>query len=179
MAPDWPPTIIEPMHSSDLGRVEEIDRLSFPTSWQTSVYKTELRNRAATYLVARSGSLVVGFGGIWTVGAEAHITILAVDPDYRGRKIGERLLLSLMEEAIMRRASHVALEVRETNCPAQSLYRKYAFRQVDIRRAYYTDTGEDALVMWADGIRTPGYRQRLYELRRQLDFYQMPIELLS
>jgi len=157
------------MRVSDLQTVERIDRRCFPHPWQPSVYETELTNRAATYLVARIGQDIVGYGGAWVVADEAHITTLAVDPKYRGAKIGERLLLSLMEESVMRRASHATLEVRGSNCPAQYLYRKYGFRNAAIRRNYYSDTGEDAIVMWADAIHTAVYRQRLYELRRQLD----------
>ena len=164
-----PPVSIEPMRSSDLESVETIDRRSFPQPWQPSVYQTELTNRSACYLVARIGPEIIGYGGAWTVGDEAHLTTLAVNPEYRGRRIGERLLLSLMEEAVLRRASHATLEVRESNCPAQNLYRKYGFRNAAIRRNYYTDTGENAIVMWADAVHTAVYRQRLHELRRQLE----------
>lgn len=160
---------IEPMRLADLQSVDAIDRRSFPQPWQRSVYEIELQNRAATYLVARLGSDIVGYGGAWVIGDEAHLTTLAVDPDYRGRSIGESLLLCLMEEAVIRRASHATLEVREGNCPAQRLYRKYGFRNAAIRKNYYTDTGENAIVMWADAIHTAVYRQRLFELRRELE----------
>jgi ribosomal-protein-alanine N-acetyltransferase len=168
------PVAIEPMRPGDLRVVEEIDHRCFPQPWQPSVYLTELSNRAATYLIARIVQEIVGYGGAWVVGDEAHLTTLAVDPKYRGRRIGERLLLCLMEEAVIRRASHATLEVRESNCPAQNLYRKYGFRNAAIRKNYYTDTGEDAIVMWADAIRTSVYRQRLYELRRQLEAPHVP-----
>jgi ribosomal-protein-alanine N-acetyltransferase len=157
------------MRVADLDVVETIDRLSFPQPWQRSVYEIELTNRAACYLVARVAQEVVGYGGAWVIGDEAHLTTLAVDPQSRGRKVGERLLLSLMEEVVLRRASHATLEVRETNCPAQHLYRKYGFRNAAIRKNYYTDTGENATVMWADSIHTGVYRQRLFELRRCLE----------
>lgn len=163
------PIGIELMRLCDLARVEEIDRRCYPLPWQRSIYETELSNRAACYLIARSPQEVVGYGGCWVVGDEGHLTTLAVDPLFRGRRIGERLLLCLMEEVVLRRASHVTLEVRESNCPAQQLYRKYGFRNAAIRKRYYTDTGENALVMWADSVNTAVYRQRLYELRRQLE----------
>ncbi len=159
------PVGIEKMRNADLDVVETIDRQCYPQPWLRSVYEVELKNRAATYLVARMGQQIVGYGGAWVIGDEAHLTTLAVDPTFRGRRIGERLLLCLMEEAVIRRASHATLEVRESNCPAQQLYRKYGFRNAAIRRSYYADTGENAIVMWADAIRTAVYRQRLYELR--------------
>ena len=162
------PVTIEPMRLADLEAVQRIDERCFPQPWLPAVYQTELTNRAACYLLARSGQEVVGFGGMWVVSREAHITTLAVDPLYRGQKIGERLLLLLMEEAVLRCASHATLEVRETNCVAQNLYRKYGFHSAAIRKSYYTDTGENAIVMWAGAIHTFAYRQRLYELRQQL-----------
>jgi [ribosomal protein S18]-alanine N-acetyltransferase len=159
---------IEPMRMSDLAVVGEIDHKCFSQPWQRSIYETELHNRAAFYFVARLEQEIVGYGGAWAVADEAHLTTLAVLPEYRGRRIGERLLLCLMEEAALRRATHVTLEVRERNCPAQQLYRKYGFRNTAIRRSYYTDTGEHAIVMWADAIHTAAYRQRLFELRQRL-----------
>src|SRR5947209_5604814 len=108
------PVGIEPMRFADLDIVEAIDCRSFPQPWQRSVYETELTNRAACYLIARIGPEIVGYGGAWVIADEAHLTTLAVDPDYRGHKIGERLLLCLMEESVIRRASHATLEVRET-----------------------------------------------------------------
>lgn len=165
------PVGIEPMRIGDLDVIEELDRRCYPQPWQRSIYETELTNRAACYLIAKKGQEIVGYGGAWVIGDEAHLTTLAVDPDHRGQRIGERLLLCLMEEAVMRRASHATLEVRESNCPAQQLYRKYGFRNAAIRKNYYTDTGENAIVMWADAIHTIVYRQRLYELRQQLDSY--------
>src|SRR5262249_59372448 len=90
------------------------------------------------------------------------------DMPFRGRKIGERLLQALMEEATYRGADRATLEVRENNIAAQNLYRKYGFRDAAIRKNYYTDNRENALVMWADHMRDPAYKQKLRELRSQL-----------
>jgi ribosomal-protein-alanine N-acetyltransferase len=162
------PISIEPMRRADLDVVSRIDRRCYPTPWLQSAYVTELANPAAFYYVARMSEQVVGFGGAWVVGDEGHITTLAVDPLYQRRKIGERILLVLLEEAILRGASHLNLEVRESNRAAQNLYRKYGFREAAIRKNYYTDSGENAVVMWADDIRTPGYRQALYAQRQTI-----------
>jgi ribosomal-protein-alanine N-acetyltransferase len=161
MTPGLDVVSIEPMRRSDLDVVSQIDRRCFPAPWLPSAYLTELSNRTACYLVARVGAKVVGYGGQWVIMGEGHITTLAVDPSYQGRKIGERLLIALLEEAILQRASHVTLEVRESNRVAQSLYRKYGFREAAIRKSYYTDNGENALVMWAEEIHTPAYRAQL------------------
>lgn len=162
------PVSIEPMLRTDLDAVTRIDRRCFPTPWLPSAYLTELSNRSACYLVARIGQEVVGYGGEWVISDEAHITTLAVDPDRQGRKIGERLVLALMEEAVLQGASHATLEVREGNRTAQRLYRKYGFREAAIRKSYYTDNGENAIVMWAEEIDAPSYRERLRALRQEL-----------
>jgi ribosomal-protein-alanine N-acetyltransferase len=160
---------IEPMRKADIEAIHHIDRRCYPSPWLSSAYQTELTNRSACYLVARLAGKVVGYGGQWVIMDEAHITTLAVDPEYQGRKIGEMLLLALMEEAVWRGASHTTLEVRDSNRIAQNLYRKYGFREAAIRKNYYTDNGENAVVMWATEINTPAYANRLRELRQKLN----------
>ncbi|HXG24804.1 MAG TPA: ribosomal protein S18-alanine N-acetyltransferase [Chthonomonadales bacterium] len=162
------PVSIEPMRRSDIPAVSVIEHRCYTTPWQENAYYTELSNRFACYLVARLDGQIVGYGGMWVIMDEAHITTLAVDPPYRRRKIGERLLLELMEAAIARGASRATLEVREHNIAAQNLYRKYGFREAAIRKNYYTDNQENAIVMWADDIRAPAYAARLQELRYRL-----------
>ena len=159
---------IEPMLPGDLEAVARIDRRCYPSPWMSGAYLTELTNRSASYLVARLGQEVVGYAGHWVIAEEAHITTLAVEPSRQRRKIGERLLIALIEEALLEGASHITLEVRESNRPAQNLYRKYGFRAAAIRKNYYTDNGENAIVMWADEIKTPKFQQRLRELQTAL-----------
>lgn len=159
---------IEPMRHTDMDAVARIDKRCFPSPWLLTSYLTELSNRAACYLVARRAGEVIAYAGAWVIMEEAHITTLAVDPAYQGRKIGERLLIALLEEAMLRKASHVTLEVREGNRAAQRLYCKYGFHNVAIRKNYYTDNGENALVMWAVEINTHAYALRLRALREQV-----------
>lgn len=156
---------IEPMRRTDLEAVARIDRRCFPVPWLPGAYLTELSNRSACYLVARIGSEVVGYAGAWVIMSEAHITTLAVDPVWQRRRIGERLLIALLEEGLLRGASLVTLEVRESNRTAQKLYRKYGFRETAIRKSYYTDNGENALVMWAEEIRSTDFRHRFRDLK--------------
>jgi len=163
------PVSIEPMRWVDVERIAAIERRCYPTPWHANAYYTELNNACAVYLVARVAGEVVGYGGMWVVMDEAHITTLAVDPPHQGRKIGERLLHALLEEAILRGAQRATLEVREYNQVAQNLYRKYGFREAAMRRSYYSDNGENAIVMWAEGIAEPDYLRRLRELRRALN----------
>jgi len=159
---------VEPMRAADLETVLRIEQQCFPAPWLETAFMTELSNRAAAYFVARSRDDIAGYGGLWVIMGEAHITTLAVGPEYRGHGIGERLLLALIDESDLRNATHMTLEVRQSNLAAQHLYGKYNFREVDILRNYYTDNGENAIVMWAERTDTPLDQQQLAERRRRL-----------
>ncbi len=163
-----PKVFIEPMVAMHLDAVMSIDRRSYFVPWHASAYHTELHNRAATYLVALQNEEVIAYGGLWVIMDEGHITTLAVDPLHRGRHIGERMLLALVDEAILRKATHITLEVRERNITAQSLYTKYGFKRRGIRRGYYTDNGENAVIMWAEDVDKPSYQELLDKLRNAL-----------
>jgi [ribosomal protein S18]-alanine N-acetyltransferase len=117
---------------------------------------------------ARSHYPIVGYGGVWLSVDEGHITTIAVAPEYRGRGIGELLLNGLIDQAINLNADVLTLEVRVSNLVAQQLYVKYGFRPAGKRPRYYTDNGEDALIMWTDPIRNPVFQERLLQLRELL-----------
>ncbi|MFQ5860648.1 MAG: ribosomal protein S18-alanine N-acetyltransferase [Dehalococcoidia bacterium] len=108
---------------------------------------------------------VLGFVGVWFMADEAHITSIAVREAWRGRGVGEGLLLGAIELALARRSRVLTLEARVSNTVAQSLYEKYGFRKVGIRRGYYTDNNEDAVLMTTDPINSLEYRRRLHQLR--------------
>ncbi len=157
---------IAPMTAADIPAVLEIERRSFPTPWPRDAYTHELdHNRTAVYLVAHRDETLVGFAGMWVVMDEAHITTIAVDPPVRGQGIGERLLIALIDRASERGGRWIQLEVRRSNVVAQNLYRKYRFRDVGVRRHYYSDNGEDALVMWTGNIWEEDFQQRFKALR--------------
>lgn len=111
---------------------------------------------------------IVGFAGLWLMVDEAHITTIAVHPDYRGQGVGETLLSALIGIAYEIGARMVTLEVRVSNAVAQNLYRKYGFKEAGIRRRYYSDNHEDALIMWTDEITSHSYRERYLQLRAAL-----------
>ena len=124
--------------------------------------------------------LVTGFVGTWFITDEAHITAIAVTEEYRGCGIGELLLMGTMELAVARRCRIVTLEVRVSNVPAQNLYKKYGFRCVGLRKQYYSDNREDALVMTTDPLNTSESRRRLWDLMQAyVERYGHPDRILS
>ncbi|HLX25408.1 MAG TPA: ribosomal protein S18-alanine N-acetyltransferase [Candidatus Cybelea sp.] len=161
---------IQPMMTSDIPAVTRIERASFTTVWPSDAFYNELStNKLAHYFVGRYDDRVVAYGGIWVILEDSHVTTLAVDPEYRGRRFGEVLLLRLIDEAIERGAAWITLEVRESNIVAQRLYRKYGFTTVTMRSGYYSDDNESALIMWAGSLRSELYRNRLRVLRARVD----------
>jgi [ribosomal protein S18]-alanine N-acetyltransferase len=163
------------MRLDDIPAVHAIERRSFVVPWPDDAYRNELQtNRLATYVVARAGDEVIGFAGLWVMVDEAHITTFAVDPRWRRRGVGERLLLAMLDLAAERRAREATLEVRLSNMPARRLYEKYGFRPVGIRPRYYSDNGEDALIMTTDALASAAMRDRLAVLRARLD--ERPID---
>jgi ribosomal-protein-alanine N-acetyltransferase len=150
------PLEVGPMRMADIAAVLEIERLSFSSPWPAFAFEQELTaNRLAHYRVARLAERVVAFGGIWLMVDEAHITTFGVHPDHRRRGIGRRLLLQLAEVAIELGSSRMTLEVRASNQPAQRLYHSFGFNVTGRRVAYYSDDGEDALVMTTPDLAGP------------------------
>jgi len=164
------PVEIGPMQLADIPAVQEIERLSFRTPWPVYAFEQELTsNRLARYVVARAGEVPVGFGGLWLMVDEAHITTFAVHPDWRRRGIGRRMLVALIESAQELGAARMTLEVRMGNVDAQRLYAELGFADAGRRVAYYTDDGEDALIMTTPALRSPRMARALWAARRRID----------
>ena len=164
-APDAPVVDLVPMRRRHLRAVLRIEAMVYPRPWSLSLFLGELALRATrSYVVARVDGQVVGYAGVMQSGEDAHVTTLAVDPAWQRRRVGTRLLAHLTRVAAERGASHLTLEVRVSNGPAQALYRRFGFRPEGVRRNYYVETNEDALVMWAHEIDSPAYAARLSAL---------------
>ena len=139
---------IRPMRREDLDAILEIEHLSFTIPWSRASFEQEVsENRCARYLVVVVDGRPVGYAGMWLVLDEGHITNVAIHPDYRGRKLGEKLMRALIQLAADTSLSWMTLEVRRSNAVAQSLYRKLGFIDVGYRKRYYADNKEDALIM--------------------------------
>ena len=162
--------LVEPMSIEDLPDVHRIERASFSAPWPDDAYRSEIQgNRLASYLVARADGELVAYGGIWLMVDEAHITTFAVDPAWRRQRVGETLLIALMDLAIGRHAREATLEVRLSNLAARKLYEKFGFRPVGVRARYYSDNGEDALIMTTEPLLGGAMQARLVARRAELD----------
>ena len=155
---------LAPMHADDLDAVQRIERASFTTPWPAYAYRQEIEtNRLAHYIVARAGDDIVGFAGMWMMVDQAHITTFAVDPKWRRKGIGAQMVRALLEMARPLGARQATLEVRLSNLAARHLYEKFGFRPVGIRPRYYSDNGEDALIMTTEDLDSPDMRKRMAE----------------
>jgi len=149
---------ISPMRRRHLRSVLRIEAQVYPTPWTHGLFVSELALRSSrVYVVARVGREVVGYSGLMMSLTDGHVTTIAVDPDWQRQAIATRLLLSLAREAIARGATALTLEVRLSHHGAQRLYQRFGFKAVGVRKGYYGDTGEDALIMWAHEIGAPEY----------------------
>ena len=158
--------VFDRMTVDDLGDVQEIEGESFTTPWPPHAYRSELEtNRLAHYIVARYDDQLVGFAGMWLMVDEAHITTFAVRKTWRRQGVGERLLLALLDLAQARGAHEATLEVRPSNHPARRLYEKYGFALVGVRRRYYSDDNEDALILTTATLDSRAMRDRIAGLR--------------
>jgi ribosomal-protein-alanine N-acetyltransferase len=153
---------LAPMKRKHIRAVSRIEQQTSSSPWSSSLFLSELalRNNRA-YTVAQVGSLVIGYSGLMFIDDDAHISTLAVDPLWQRHKIATRLLLHNVRLALHNGARHLTLEVRLSNEPAKGLYQRFGFAPAGIRKNYYTEDKEDALVMWAHDIDSEDFALRL------------------
>jgi [ribosomal protein S18]-alanine N-acetyltransferase len=140
----------------DLGAIVELDRLCLEGLWSPDQYAREQKSDKSDIVVARLGDQVLAYGCVWSILEEAHITILAVDPQFQRRGLGRLILWGLMECAIKRGLERSTLEVKETNLAALSLYQSYGFTEAGRRPKYYQD-GSAALILWLNHLQYPAF----------------------
>jgi len=169
---------IELMHESDVATVQEIEREIFATPWPRNAYYRELASRSSAHYVVlrvdpviepprhfRAAGLdatVIGYGGMWRMYDEAHVTTIGVRNDLQHQGYGRVIFAGLVQAAYDMGAKWITLEVRTTNDNAMRMYEGFGFKVIGRRKGYYTDNGEDAIVMWSDSILSPRFR-RAYE----------------
>ncbi|HLF72694.1 MAG TPA: ribosomal protein S18-alanine N-acetyltransferase [Dehalococcoidia bacterium] len=187
---------VRAMTEADIVQVAAIEHVSFPTTWPQTAYKRELSNRLARYLVLvdrsklaptvpaqtkkrgllgifrrseetpQTSDYIVGYVGVWLLVDEAHVVAIAVREPYRRQGLGELLLADSIDLALENQQETITLEVRRSNESAQALYEKYKFLKVGVRRRYYSDNHEDAIVMSTPPIHHPSYKEHLDYLRQ-------------
>jgi ribosomal-protein-alanine N-acetyltransferase len=187
------------MITADIAQVAAIERESFPTTWPQTAYRRELANKLARYVVVldqtrtaaeatgasprrsvfqlwrrapdvpSTQDYIVGYVGVWLMVDEAHIVAIAVREAYRGRGLGEFLLMRAIEIGTASQVDNVTLEVRRSNLIAQSLYEKYQFLKVGVRARYYSDNHEDAIIMSTPPIHSAAYQERLEGLGKEFE----------
>jgi len=185
------PYVVEPMRLLDIGEVMEIEHDSFPSPWSARAYRHDLlENDLSHYFVVRQRSLerpelsllarvrrslgvgirpaILGYGGFWLMAGEAHISTIAVQPNWRRRGIGELLLVAMLDRATELGAEIATLEVRVSNVTARNLYHKYGFQQVGLRRRYYRDRDEDALIMSTERLTSATFQSHFQQLKQVL-----------
>ncbi|MCU1352650.1 MAG: ribosomal-protein-alanine acetyltransferase [Acidimicrobiales bacterium] len=155
---------LTPMRRRHLAAVLRIEAAVYPRPWSERLFHTEIDLRSRCYIVARVGPTVVGYAGLLLIDDDGHITTVAVDAAWRRHGIGTRLLLELCRQGTARGVHQLTLEVRTSNRGAQEMYRHFGFAPAGVRKAYYADNREDALVMWAHDVATPAYAERLAAL---------------
>lgn len=145
---------IRRMQASDVDNVITIEEKAYGEHhWSKESFLNELSNELARYNCAfdEDGNLV-GYSGCWQILEEVHITNIAVSPDFRRKKVGEKLLKRIVDECYENMAKYITLEVRVSNTPAINLYEKYGFKSLGVRKGYYQNNNEDALIMWTENI---------------------------
>jgi len=164
-----PRVTIEPMRRRHLPAVLRIERRSHPKPWALGVFTSELAQGGSRYYaVLRSEGRVAGYAGLMFVADEAHVTNIAVSPVRRRQGLGSRLLVHLAREGTRRGCSAMTLEVRVGNLAAQALYQQFGFVTAGVRRNYYPETHEDALVMWLYRLRSADVQDRLKAIEEAL-----------
>ena len=160
-APSGLVVTVSPMRRRHLRAVLAIESSVYPRPWSSRLFEDELERGGRVYLVARIGPTLVGYAGVLMIADDAHVATVAIDPAWQRHGIATRLLAELVRQALALGANQMTLEVRMSNVRAQEIYRRFGFVPAGARKAYYSDNGEDALVMWAHEINTDEYAGRL------------------
>ena len=143
---------IREFNINDIEELYEVELTSFTDPWSKESFKDELNNEIAHYLVGSINNKVVAYIGAWFILDEAHITNVAVKSDFRRQKIAKQLITAFIVLAKKHQITSITLEVRASNFPAQSLYQQFGFEKQGLRKRYYADNNEDAIIMWLRNI---------------------------
>ena len=161
---------IREMTYDDIDDILQVEELCYGEHhWSRESFLTELNNEISSYrCILDINGKCVGYMGIWKIIDEAHVTNLSVHPDYQNKKIAHRLLLASIEECYKEKIKYITLEVRVSNKKAIHLYEKFGFKSLGLRKKYYQDNNEDALIMWSENIFDKKYKELYDRIKRDL-----------
>ena len=160
---------IKKMEYDDIDRILQIEELSYGEHhWSKDSFIAELNNKISSYLCIFLDNLCVGYIGFWKIIDEAHVTNLSIHVDFRQKGCAQRLLLAMIEECYKEKIKYITLEVRVSNEKAIKLYEKFGFKSLGVRKNYYQDNNEDALIMWSENIFDKKYKELYDKIKSDL-----------
>lgn len=171
-SPGQPPSsvVLRQMGTDDIDAVMAVERAAFSSNWPATAFQRELtQNAMARYLVLEVDGQIAGFGGLWLMLDEAHIVTVAVEPSFRRKGLGRFIVHGLVQLAECEGMEAATLEVRVSNVAARALYGRYGFYEVGLRKKYYADNQEDAVIMTTEALASDAYRRRFQRLAEELE----------
>ena len=164
---------IDDLQKEDLDSLMEIESTAYGEHhWSRDSFVNELNNKVAKYYAVKNKeSELIAYMGVWNIVDEAHITTIAVREDYRRMHVGEALIAKMLEDCYNNYVKYITLEVRVGNIPAIKLYEKFGFKSLGVRKGYYQDNGEDALIMWTENIFHENFKDALKNIKINLENY--------
>lgn len=162
---------IQEMERENIDDILQIEELCYGAHhWSRESFLTELNNKISSYrCIVDENGRTLGYMGIWKIANEAHVTNLSVHPDYRNQKLAHRLLLASIDECYKNKIKFITLEVRVSNEKAIHLYEKFGFKSLGVRKKYYQDNNEDALIMWSENIFDKKYKDLYAKIKQELE----------
>ena len=161
---------IREMTHDDVDTILQIEEMCYGAHhWSRESFLTELANKISTYLCILSDNKCIGYIGYWKIMDEAHVTNISIHPDFQNKKLAHRLILSMIDECYSEKIKYITLEVRVSNERAIHLYEKFGFKSLGVRKKYYQDNNEDALIMWSENIFDKKYKDLYSELLKVVE----------
>ena len=161
--------VIQKMQKCHIDDILQIEELCYGAHhWSFDSFANEIENKISSYRCIINNSRCVGYMGIWKIIEEAHVTNLSVHPDFQNRKLAHRLLLDAIDECYKSKIKYITLEVRVSNEKAIHLYEKFGFKSLGLRKKYYQDNNEDALIMWSENIFDKKYRDLYDKISKEI-----------
>ena len=163
--------IIRKMNLDDIDDILSVEELCYVEHhWSYESFVSELNNQISSYKCAVIDNKCIGYMGIWKIIEEAHVTNLSVHPEYQNKKIAHRLLLNSIDECYKDKVKYITLEVRASNIKAIHLYEKFGFKSLGLRKKYYQDNNEDALIMWSENIFDKKYKDLYDNIKKEIEY---------